>query len=125
MASATCRSGNLSFQLQKTLDFHGDDSNNGRHFTITAANGDTLTGTLRGRYHRADSSGFRGFTANNGHVGNRSIPGGQWECQLQRRLQCRRGGLLIQRRSAYSIAWAHEPLHGIGIRYRLRWVVPR
>src|ERR1700676_2211772 len=49
--------GNFSFQLQKTLDTTGKVPTFSGTFTITAENGDTLSGTYAGVTSGADSSG--------------------------------------------------------------------
>ncbi len=54
--------GNLSFQLQKTLDTTGKVPTFSGTFTITAENSDTLTGTYAGVTSGADSSGFGTFS---------------------------------------------------------------
>ena len=54
--------GNFSFQLQKTLDTTGKVPTFSGTFTITAENGDTLTGTYAGVTSGADSAGFGTFS---------------------------------------------------------------
>ena len=54
--------GNLSFQLQKTLDFTATIPTMVGTFTITAANGDTVTGTYGGVITVPDSNGFAAFS---------------------------------------------------------------
>jgi len=54
--------GNLSFQLQKTLDFTATIPTMVGTFTITAANGDTFTGTYGGVITAPDSNGFAAFS---------------------------------------------------------------
>jgi hypothetical protein len=54
--------GNLSFQLQKTLDTTGKVPTFSGTFTITAENGDTLTGTYAGVTAGPDAAGFGTFS---------------------------------------------------------------
>jgi len=54
--------GNLSFQLQKTLDFTATLPTMVGTFTITAASGDTCTGTYGGVITVPDSNGFAAFS---------------------------------------------------------------
>ena len=54
--------GNFSFQLQKTLDTTGKVPTFSGTFTMTAENGDTLTGTYAGVTSGADSNGFGTFS---------------------------------------------------------------
>jgi hypothetical protein len=54
--------GNLSFQLQKTLDTTVKVPTFSGTFTITAENGDTLTGTYAGVTSGADSNGYGTFS---------------------------------------------------------------
>ena len=54
--------GNLSFQLQKTLDFTATIPTMVGTFTITAASGDTFTGTYGGVITAPDSNGFAAFS---------------------------------------------------------------
>jgi hypothetical protein len=54
--------GNLSFQLHKTLDFTAKIPTMVGTFTITAASGDTLTGTYGGVITVPDSNGFAAFS---------------------------------------------------------------
>ena len=54
--------GNFSFQLQKTLDTTGKVPTFSGTFTITAENGDTLTGTYAGVTSGPDSAGFGTFS---------------------------------------------------------------
>ena len=54
--------GNLSFQLQKTLDTTGKVPLFSGTFTITAVNGDTLTGTYAAVGAAPDAGGFGTFS---------------------------------------------------------------
>jgi hypothetical protein len=54
--------GNLSFQLQKTLDFTAKYPTMLGTFTITAQNGDTLSGTYAGVISVPDSNGYAHFS---------------------------------------------------------------
>jgi hypothetical protein len=54
--------GNLSFQLQKTLDLTGKVPTYSGTFTITAANGDTLTGTYSAVTGPPDAAGYGTFS---------------------------------------------------------------
>lgn len=54
--------GNVSFQLQKILDTTGKVPTFSGTFTITAENGDTLSGTYAGVTSGADSNGFGTFS---------------------------------------------------------------
>jgi hypothetical protein len=54
--------GNLSFQLQKTLDLTVKVPTYFGTFTITAANGDTLTGTYSAVGAPADAAGYGTFS---------------------------------------------------------------
>ncbi len=64
--------GNLSFQLQKILDTTGKVPTFSGTFTITAENGDTLSGTYAGVTAGADSSGYGTFS------GQITVTGGTW-----------------------------------------------
>jgi hypothetical protein len=54
--------GYVSFQLQKTIDFTGKIPTMVGTYTITAENGDTLTGTLAGTIGVPGSTGYNTFS---------------------------------------------------------------
>jgi len=106
--------------------FHGVDSNNGRHFYDNGCKRRHLDRYVRGRYHRAGLQWLRGLSApDNGHVGNRSIQGASGVSASAPSPMPAWAAYSFKGVLALLIAWAHEPLHGIGFRYRLRWVVCR
>lgn len=68
--------GNLSFQLQKTLDLTVKVPTYSGTFTITAANGDTLTGTYSAVAGAPDAAGYGTFS------GQLTVTGGTGRFQV-------------------------------------------
>ena len=112
--------------LKKTLDVTGP-----MHgcLTLTAANGDTLTATYDGTEDLVQAPNALRVPVRYGnthvHGRNGPVPGRERDSEIHGVVFEYRDGDVIYSRERFVSEVTGQADYGIGIRYRLRWAVPR